>query len=169
MIGRRIGLALACLAALSVAACGTLGQTIMGGPVVVANQTKLDEQVGLSLTLAYTAAARAAALAIETGVVKDKATIAYIGQLDQRAYGAVKAVRAAYLAGNSASYLAAISAARAAVTDLLNAIHGPVAHMDRTPGDTKRLVQLISELTDGYVALRTADYQLARDIGGANA
>ena len=60
-------------------------------------------------------AARAAALAINTGVIKDKAQIARIGQLNTRAYQAVLAVRAAYLAANASGYAAALSQARAAI------------------------------------------------------
>jgi hypothetical protein len=101
---RRIGLLAACLA-LAATACTPLVNAVTGGPGTVANKTVLDEQVGLTLTLAYTAASRAAGLAISTGLVKDHATIVRIGQLDSKAYAAVQAVRAAYVAANSASYL----------------------------------------------------------------
>lgn len=120
---RRTLLALACALSVITTGCGVTS-AVVGGPVVVADQTKLDEQVGLTLTLAYTAAARAAGLAISTGLVKDTATIRHIGALDRRAYAAVVAVRSAYLAGNSANYLAAIAQARAAVGDLLAAAKG---------------------------------------------
>lgn len=119
---KRIALLLAAFA-LPLSACA-VPSAVAGGPVAVADQTKLDEQIGLSLTLAYTAAARAAALAIETGLVKDRAAIARIGDLNRRAYAAVTAVRAAYLAGNSASYLSAITQARGAIGDLLAAVKG---------------------------------------------
>ncbi len=93
-------------------------------PSSVAQQTKLDEQVGLTVTLAYTAAARAAALAIKTGLIKDKPTIARIGQLNARAYAAVLAVRAAYQAGNTASYVSALTQAQSAIAALLAAVRG---------------------------------------------
>lgn len=141
MIGRRIGLALACLAAMSVAACGTLGtitSAMTGGPAVIADQTKLDEQVGLSLTLAYTAAAKAAGLAIQVAAAAghpfSSATVQKIGQLDTRAYNAVTAVRAAYVAGNGTNYLSAISDARAAINDILAAIGGRPVSLQQPPG-----------------------------------
>jgi hypothetical protein len=124
----RTSIAFACLAALVLSGCTAATQAVTGGPVVVADQTKLDEQVGLSLTLAYTAAAKAAALAITladaSGHPLSSATVQKIGQLDQRAFAAVTAVRAAYLAGNGSNYLSAISGARAAVNDILAAIGG---------------------------------------------
>jgi hypothetical protein len=158
---RRLATILACTAALSVASCGTLGTVLTSGPVAVADQTKLDEQVGLSLTLAYTAAAKAAALAITladaSGHPLSAATVHTIGQLNQRAYAAVTAVRSAYLAGNSASYLSAISAARAAVNDLLAAIGGgrPTA-MRAPPGG----------LAGTAMATRAAHLGLAQAMGG---
>ncbi len=118
---RKLILALALSASLT--AC-TVVDTATGGPVAAANQTKLDEQVGLTVTLAYTAAARAATLAIQTGFIKDQATIARIGELNTRAYAAVLAVRDAYAAGNSAGYLSGVSQARAAIGDLLAAVGG---------------------------------------------
>ncbi len=108
---------------LGLSGCTTIAPAALQ-PVTYADQTKIDEQVGLTVTLAYTAAARAAALAISTGLVKDRATIARIGHLDQRAYNAVLAVRAAYEAGNSANYLSALTQAQAAIADLLAAVKG---------------------------------------------
>lgn len=98
--------------------------TIPPAPITVADRTKVDEQLGLSLTLAYTAAARAAALAIETRLVRDPATIRRIGELDRRAYAAVQGVRTAYLAGNAAGYVEALKGANAAVSELLAAAKG---------------------------------------------
>jgi hypothetical protein len=120
-------LAASSLALTGCAGLGTAANVVTGGPVTVADQTKVDEQLGLSLTLAYTAAARAAALAISTGLVSNQATIAKIGQLNSRAYAAVTAVRSAYLAANGSAYLAAVSQARAAIGDLLAAVRGPSA------------------------------------------
>jgi hypothetical protein len=121
---KRIALA---LAALSLASCGTLGEVASvasGGPVVVADRVKIDEQVGLTVTLAYTAAARAAAFAISTGLIKDRAQIARIGVLNNRAYQAVLAVRTAYTASNATGYLSALTMARQSVADLLAALKG---------------------------------------------
>src|SRR5688572_27657533 len=106
------------LLALSVAGCSglnTAAQVASTSPVEVANRTKLDEQAGITLTLAYTAVSKAAGLAIETGLIKDTALITRLGELDRAAYQAVMAVRQAYLAANSASYLAAMKQANTAI------------------------------------------------------
>jgi hypothetical protein len=123
---KRIGL-MAALVAVALSACAPVVDAVTGGPVTVSDRTKVDEQVGLTVTLAYTAASRAAALAINTGLVTDRATIARIGQLDARAYAAVQAVRTAYLAANGTGYLSALTQARQAVADLLAAVKGPSA------------------------------------------
>ena len=138
---RKILLLLTCLLAVPIAACHTVGAVATGGPAVVADQTKLDEQVGLSLTLASTAASRAAALAITAGVITDRATIAKIGQLDSRAYAVVQAVRSAYLAGNGTNYLAAIEAARKAVNDLLVSVGGKAVSLVLPPGGADTYAQ----------------------------
>ncbi len=93
-------------------------------PGDVAQTTTVDEQAALAVTLAYTGAARAAALAIETGLIADRDTIARIGALNRSAYTAVQAVERAYRAGNADSYLAALADARAAVTLMLDAVKG---------------------------------------------
>lgn len=116
---------LAVCAALALCSCATL-PPVTGGPVVVADQTKLDEQVGLTVTLAYTAAAKAAGLAIEaaaaTGHPLSNAQLDRINAARAKAYALVTATRQAYLAGNSANYLVAIQQAHAAVADLLAAV-----------------------------------------------
>ena len=89
-------------------------------PVELADRTSVDEQVGLTVTLAYTAASKVAALSIETGVITDRATIRKIGALDRTAFAAVEAVEAAYRTGNAESYAAALRDARKAVAALLN-------------------------------------------------
>lgn len=115
--------ALAALALFSLTACpGPI--TSVPTPAEVADRTKIDEQAALTVTLAYTAAARAAALAIETSVVTDRATIAKIGALDLKAKAAVDAVEAAYRAGNASSYAAALLAANDAVSQLLASVKG---------------------------------------------
>ena len=165
---RSFGIALACLAALTVSACGTLGtigNVVTHGPVVVADQSKLDEQLGLSLTLAYTAASKGAALAINTADLIGKpfstATVKRIGELDAAAFAAVTAVRQAYLAGNSSNYLAAISQARQAVTNLLGAFSSkPVAW--RTPNRPPTY-------DAAYFGARVGHYQLTLTAGGDRA
>lgn len=90
-------------------------------PSDLAGSTVLDEKGAIAAELAYTAANRAAALAIRSGAVSEPATIARIGELDRRAYAAVQAVRAAYAAGNSASYAEAFARSQAAIQLLLGA------------------------------------------------
>lgn len=112
------------LAALALTGCG-IPADLPTSPGAVAETTKLDEQGALTITLAYTGAARAAALAIEAGLVSDPATIARIGSLDRTAYAAVQAVEAAYRTGNAATYAEALARGRAAVIDLLDSVKGP--------------------------------------------
>lgn len=113
--------------ALALCGCGVT-QALTSGPGTVANQTKLDEQLGLSITLAYTASAKAAKLAIEVADALHKpfspATLQHIEDLRAKAYALVTATRAAYEAGNSASYLAAAKQAKAAIADFLAAVKG---------------------------------------------
>lgn len=153
-------------ASFALASCGITSALtgLPSSPAAAANQTKLDEQVGLTVTLAYTAAARAAALAIRVGIVKDAATIAKIGELDGKAYAAVLAVRQAYLAGNSDGYLSAITQAREAATALLAAITGPVGRMD-SPSDQQLAGQVVREMTTSATAIRLTDYRLAAAKG----
>lgn len=110
---------------LTLSSCGvvrTVESAVTGGPVTVADRTKLDEQVGISLTTAYTATSKAAGLLIETRIITDPATIKRWGELDRAAFNSVMAVRQAYLAANNASYLAAIQEANAAVKAFLAAL-----------------------------------------------
>lgn len=102
------------LAPLTLAACTPGGLTsVPTTPAAVADQTVLDEKGAIAAETAYTIAARGAALAIRTGAVSDPAIIQRIGQLDRQAYSAVQATRAAYEAGNAASYKAAFDQAMA--------------------------------------------------------
>ena len=120
-------LILATCLALTLCGCGTMS-ALSGGPGTVAEQTKLDEQLGLSITLAYTAAAKAAGLAIEgaaaSGHPLSNATLDKIDSARRKAYALVTATRQAYEAGNSTSYLSAATQARAAVADFLAAVKG---------------------------------------------
>jgi hypothetical protein len=113
-----------CLAA-SLSACGpALNSGIVPGPNVVSDRTKVDEQAGITVTLAYVAASKLAGLAIETGLVKDKVTIQRIGLLDRQAFDAVSAVRAAYDAGNAASYADALVKANVALKAFSDLVPG---------------------------------------------
>jgi len=120
-------LLVAVLATMMLAACNPgaiLSSGALPAPSSVADTTKVDEQTGLAVTLAYTAAAKAAKLAIQTGLIKSPATMARVAALDTRAYHAVQAVRSAYLAGNATSIAAALAQANGAVSDLLSATKG---------------------------------------------
>lgn len=113
---------LAAVVALSLTACTTTQTaSIPGSPADVANQTKLDEQLGAGVTLGYRFANRAAAALIRNKVITDPAVIARIGELDKQGYAAVQKVRAAYLAGNATSYQAAIDAAEPIIERLATA------------------------------------------------
>ncbi|MGB7407138.1 MAG: hypothetical protein WA908_01415 [Pontixanthobacter sp.] len=120
---RNILIAVLAPLALLLSGCGLTGgiPDIPASPGEVADRTKLDEQAALTLTLAYTGAAKAAKLAIETGIVNNPNTIRAIGAADRRAYRAVVAVEAAYDAGNATSYANAIEEARRAIGQLLTA------------------------------------------------
>jgi hypothetical protein len=118
----------AVLALVALTACGPLaaiGQIATNTPSSLADRTVIDEQAGITITLAYTAASKAAALAIPIAVATgamSPATVRRIGELDNAAFAAVMAVRQAYLAANAASYGAALKQANAAITALLSAI-----------------------------------------------
>lgn len=103
--------------ALAMPGCTTMA-ALPATPAAAANQTVLDEKGAIGVELAYTAAAKASSLAIRSGVVTDRETIARIGQLNERAYAAVKAVRAAYDAGNATGYLAAFTDAKLAIAQI---------------------------------------------------
>lgn len=117
-------------AALSLSACGVATDavnTIPAAPVDVANKTKLDETAGRLVTVAYSAASKAAQLAIKVGApsgMMSPATVTRINELDKRAFDLVEAVRSAYLAGNSASYVAALEEAERAIAQFLSAVKG---------------------------------------------
>lgn len=102
-------LALALVASLS--ACAL---TPPPAPVDVADKTALDEQAGITATVAYTAASRLGLALARAGII-DKAKFK---ALDARGYAAVLAIKAAYDAGNSASYFAAIEQAKAATAQI---------------------------------------------------
>lgn len=107
-------------AALALASCATI-PAAPPAPVDLTSQTVLDEKGAIACETAYTAAARAAALAIRAGVITDPAKIRRIGEMDRAAYSAVLATRAAYDAGNASSYLSAFTRANAGVRALLAA------------------------------------------------
>ncbi len=101
--------------------CQTPSTAIPSSPGQIASQTVLDEKGAIALTVGYTAASRAAALAIRVGVVTDSTKIAKIGELDRKAFALVQAVHAAYESANAASYTDAFNKAQAAIAELLAA------------------------------------------------
>lgn len=107
-------------AALALSGCATV-PSVPSAPVDLTSQTTLDEKGAIAAETAYTAAAKAASLAIRAGVIHDPATIKRIGELDRQAYAAVQATRAAYDAGNASSYVSAFTRSNAAVRALLAA------------------------------------------------
>lgn len=111
----------ACLAgmAFTLSACSLVG--IPDSPRQAADQTMLDEQALTGIELAYKAARLAVETGVDAGLVKGQ-NAARFAELDDKAYTAVKAARAAYAAGNASGYLEALSSARAAVTDLLSLV-----------------------------------------------
>lgn len=99
---------------LALASCGAAS---LPPPPTVADATTLDERAAIAVELAYQAGAQ---LALTTGAAKRE----NVKAADRRAFAAVKAVRAAYGAGNATSYPTAAIAAHEAVAALLLAIKG---------------------------------------------
>lgn len=87
-------------------------------PVTYADRTVLDEKAAIGAETTYTLAAKAAALAIRTGLVSEPATVVKIGDTNRKAYAALLKVRAAYRTGNAASYSAAFREFEALIVNL---------------------------------------------------
>ena len=115
-------LIIAALAPLALAGCSTLAN-IPASPNVVADKTLLDERGAIAVESAYKAAGLALETAVDAGALSG-ADAAKAAKLEQRAYDAVRAVRAAYDAGNASGYGAALVEARAAVAAALLAVNG---------------------------------------------
>lgn len=108
-----------CTSALPLTACST---SIVPAPVEVSDRVVLDERIAVSVELAYKAARTAVELAVDAGLVKGERA-ATLAVLDRKAYTAVVAVRAAYKAGNAASYNDAVLQAQVAISSI-NSILG---------------------------------------------
>ncbi|OHC96388.1 MAG: hypothetical protein A2792_00095 [Sphingomonadales bacterium RIFCSPHIGHO2_01_FULL_65_20] len=112
-------------AALAVCAVACTPLATNGGlpqaPEEIADATVLDEQVALSVELAYQATAIAAKAAADSGTLKGERA-AQIATLDRRAFAAVQAVRKAYDAGNARSYGEAVAIARVEIAALLRLV-----------------------------------------------
>lgn len=111
-------------AALGVSTLGLAScETFPAGPSEVANQTILDERAALAVELAYRAAGTALETAVDAGAITGT-NAATAARLENRAYAAVLAVRAAYDTGNASTYAEAVDNAQGAVNALLAAIKG---------------------------------------------
>lgn len=110
----------ALLLPLALAACGVLDPR-PAGPVVVADQTVLDERAAVGVELAYKATALTLETAVDAGLLYGEAATK-AAELDRKAYAAVTAARKAYEAGNAATYDQAVADAYAAVSLALEAL-----------------------------------------------
>lgn len=111
--------------ALCLAGCGiasaALGPPENLVPAAAADKTVLDEQVAISVELAYQAAVLTVSTATKAGLVKG-ATAEKLLAADKKAYQAVLAVRAAYDTGNARSYKEAETAAKNAIRQMVSLI-----------------------------------------------
>ena len=92
-------------------------------PGQVADRTVLDERGAIAVESAYRAAGLALEMAVDTGLLRGQAART-AATYEQRAYTAVLAARAAYDAGNAATYPAALASARQAIARALLAVNG---------------------------------------------
>ena len=114
------------LAALALALPGctaTGGIGIPTSPGAISSQTQLDDRLAIGAELAYKTFRLALELAVDAGVVKGELATR-MAALDNRAYSATLAVRAAYRSGNAASYQAAYDQALQAINAAQAAIKG---------------------------------------------
>lgn len=114
---RFVALAILSLAAARVAACAVAP----AAPVALADRMTLDERAVLRAEHVYQAAATVALAASQAGIIPASARPT-IAAADQRAYAALRAMRAAYAAGNAGSYEQAGREAEAAMNLLLRAL-----------------------------------------------
>lgn len=112
-------LTLVACAALALAGCMPEGSaSLPGAPAEVADQTVLDERGATAAELAYKAARLAGEMAVDAGLIEgDRAR--QVAALDNTAFAALGKVRAAYAAGNAASYDAALSEFNLTIADLV--------------------------------------------------
>ena len=102
---------------LGVSACGALG-AIPPSPASAAQTIVLDEQGALGVELAYQAAALSLRTGLRAGFIKGEAA-SKARTADTKAFGAVRAVRAAYDAANATDYGEALARARESVGALI--------------------------------------------------
>lgn len=112
--------------AASLSACATIPANIPASPSAVASRTVLDETAGLKFEQSITAAANLATLAIQTGIVRDPATIAKIHATVPKARAAVAAVRTAIETVNAESYREAFAKASKLIAEIQTLASGDV-------------------------------------------
>lgn len=124
---KRILLALCAVLTLSGCLPGSLDQTLSSAPpppAAVADRTVVDEQAMLAVELAYKGARLAAETATDAGLLRGERA-ARVAAIDNRTYRAVTGLRGIYRAGQGQGWLAALTDARASVTELVSAVKGP--------------------------------------------
>lgn len=108
--------------ALALSGCGVLplltGIAAPPPPVAVADRTMLDEQALTALELAYKAGRIAAEVAVDAGLIRGEVALK-VARLDDGAFKALGAARAAYRAGNADGYSAALREGQASIAALL--------------------------------------------------
>lgn len=108
---------LASLAPLAVLACSPLGGLTGNNGTVISNAadaTVLDEKIGIGAESAYAAGSTLGRRLAEAGLI-DKAKFK---AADNKAYQALRVMRAMYDAGNADGYLTAAMKVHAAVADI---------------------------------------------------
>ena len=111
---------LLCLGAMSLCACAT---PVSLQPVTYADQTKIDEQFGVTAELAYKSWRLAVETGVSSGLIKGQVA-AHVAQLDNQLYAALTAVEHAYAAGNSTEIKTAVANFNTALTVGYSAIGG---------------------------------------------
>lgn len=119
---KRYLVAAAVALSLPLAGCAGFG-SIPTSPGQVAEGTVLDERAAIAVELAYKASRTALEIAVDAGLLRGERA-AQAAALDNRAYSAVQAARAAYRGANAASYYQAVDEARAAIAAALAAVKG---------------------------------------------
>lgn len=102
---------------LALGACTNFPAGVASSPAEIADQTVVDEKIATGAEVLYTTASTLGNTLSKNGLI-DRAQFQV---LDERAYQALLAVRAAYKTGNSADFLTAYSnltVAVAAIRDL---------------------------------------------------
>jgi len=105
------------MALMMTSACSWLPNGVASSPAEIADQTVVDEKIATGAEVLYTTASTLGNTLSRNGLI-DRAQFQV---LDERAYQALVAVRAAYKTGNSADFLTAYSnltVAVAAIRDL---------------------------------------------------